>query len=1211
MNSRNCHFHHIRDRFVRSDGVALVVVLGFIVLVTIVVLAFFSRVMTHREIVNISAGSIRTQQIAKVALGHVVDDLLAEMADGSQAVASPDGDVFFVNDAEKMMPERALASDLVSEPSAVNLVKQSKRDVEPFASALGLARASAVNTASAESSVNGRFLPPGRWSAPRLMTPGFVLSHAQTPDWIYVTRGGTTMPDFSAAARDKNPGNVDFILGRYAYQIYEIGGLLDANAFGSDPSSLSAELAGAKGSPLLVDLSAVPGLESMQDRSMLLSWRDKASGAPGPGRNSDSIALREIGGWDAPRVIDSGGTMDNDNYFVSRQDLIRVLENRIGATNAEKALPYLTHFAKTLNRPSHQPVDTRPRILYDAYQGGNTGKGSDDAINPGERSKTDGKLLVKNRFALAYLGLLTDPAANADRIHELFGLVRDGPGWTYDSSLLGPNGIRRLDQVIGRDPNFFEMLKAAIHVGSLGVAHGSTQAQSELAAAGLDYDALHPASLASWRDADANRHILRIGANLIDQYDRDSFPTRIEYDGETVTGVEAIPHFAAIMANYYAEREIVGVRPEGSSYSGDWQGPIESVMLLQPRLWNPYVSAEASPADQTPTRFRVRAEYAGPDPFIVTGHNVSNNPLPANSVWRNDRPEASPGFTGLANSQNYRWNYEPLGGRNFGPGQPDNPGTAFASQGGGYQFELPSGWNAVWPPPFSDPYTLFRNGYPSAGITISDPAGPVEFQTIQPGAFDGFNIGLNNITSMSAPYTVYGFPLGRLWRGPTVQLAGNNGGTPLCYVGYTFGGFVLITLSCEVDGNWIDYDTITANLWNWGGFIANNTGSGGSRAATIMKAATNGWIKFDPRSPRWGSLTAHVRAMRIYQDGEDRTQFWRRDEWREGRSLMRGATSEIEPDIIKQNETGAKDVWSIKTSAHVNSRSTPNQSADPSATAFNRSDTAYSYVDPDGIRRRGSGAHWMSGALAGQPMATGSNAEVEANRPVMLNRPFISVAEMGCAFRDTPWRNLDFFNEESGDAALLDFFCVYPTEDSDGEAVSPRNRDGTAIIGGRVNLNTPHRPVIEALLRGVYLNPNDQPLSTAAARDIAEDIVSFKAGESGHSRPFRDLSELVGYPKNATTYAGLAQRIGDLLPDTNSQRIEHQREGVVRALAGAGQTRTWNFLIDLIVQDGRLTPAATSLANFSISGEKRYWISVAIDRHSGEIVETQWEPVYE
>ena len=73
-----------------------------------------------------------------------------------------------------------------------------------------------------------------------------------------------------------------------------------------------------------------------------------------------------------------------------------------------------------------------------------------------------------------------------------------------------------------------------------------------------------------------------------------------------------------------------------------------------------------------------------------------------------------------------------------------------------------------------------------------------------------------------------------------------------------------------------------------------------------------------------------------------------------------------------------------------------------------------------------------------------------------------------------------------------------------------------------------------------------------------------------------------------------------------------QRESIVRALGEAGQTRTWNLLIDVIAQSGRYPPTATTAAdlpNFIVEGEQRYWVHVAIDRFTGQVIDKQIEVV--
>ena len=71
------------------------------------------------------------------------------------------------------------------------------------------------------------------------------------------------------------------------------------------------------------------------------------------------------------------------------------------------------------------------------------------------------------------------------------------------------------------------------------------------------------------------------------------------------------------------------------------------------------------------------------------------------------------------------------------------------------------------------------------------------------------------------------------------------------------------------------------------------------------------------------------------------------------------------------------------------------------------------------------------------------------------------------------------------------------------------------------------------------------------------------------------------------------------------------REAVVRAFSDAGQTRTWNLMIDLIAQSGRYPSSANSLAGFNVEGEVHYWVHVAIDRFTGEVIDKQIEVVNE
>jgi len=77
-------------------------------------------------------------------------------------------------------------------------------------------------------------------------------------------------------------------------------------------------------------------------------------------------------------------------------------------------------------------------------------------------------------------------------------------------------------------------------------------------------------------------------------------------------------------------------------------------------------------------------------------------------------------------------------------------------------------------------------------------------------------------------------------------------------------------------------------------------------------------------------------------------------------------------------------------------------------------------------------------------------------------------------------------------------------------------------------------------------------------------------------------------------------------PTHNIQRYE---EATLRALSNIGQTRVWNLMLDIVAQVGRYPPQATSLDNFVVQGEQHYWVHVAIDRLTGQVIDKQVEVV--
>src|SRR5438876_11774508 len=209
----------------------------------------------------------------------------------------------------------------------------------------------------------------------------------------------------------------------------------------------------------------------------------------------------------------------------------------------------------------------------------------------------------------------------------------------------------------------------------------------------------------------------------------------------------------------------------------------------------------------------------------------------------------------------------------------------------------------------------------------------------------------------------------------------------------------------------------------------------------------------------------------------------------------------------------------------------------------------------------------------------------------MMNRPFRSVGEMAYAFRDQPFRTLSFSASNSPDAALLDLFSVNDYTNSAGTR------------GGVVNLNSRQAPALAAVLTSTIrredtprdnagTSPSPSPLASPAANSVATSLTL-----STIATPVKNRAELANLIANETG-------LGPTVPKT-------QRESIARALGEPDQTRTWNLMIDVIAQSGRYPFNASTLAGFLVEGEQRYWVHVAIDRFTGQVIDKQIEVVNE
>jgi hypothetical protein len=242
------------------------------------------------------------------------------------------------------------------------------------------------------------------------------------------------------------------------------------------------------------------------------------------------------------------------------------------------------------------------------------------------------------------------------------------------------------------------------------------------------------------------------------------------------------------------------------------------------------------------------------------------------------------------------------------------------------------------------------------------------------------------------------------------------------------------------------------------------------------------------------------------------------------------------------------------------------------------------YVDLDGVQRRGDWTTDPTGTSTTKTIMYASATTIPpggnyTDRPQILSRPFQSLAELGQVFRDQPWKTLDFTTAASPDVGLLDVFTLH---DSANEA-------------GKTSLNTRYQVMLTAILANAIkrlAGTNADVITSPQWIPIVQAIYNITS-----TNPMIRKTDLLAQIANDPSVTGLGNK--------------EARELVMRAFSDATQTRTWNLLIDVIAQSGRYPTNASTLAGFLVEGEQHYWVHVAIDRFTGQVVDKQIEVVNE
>jgi hypothetical protein len=456
----------------KRGGVALVIVLGFVVILCLLVVAYFSRTSTDRQLAGASFNQMDADTLARGALDIIVADFKQEIADGSTSSIVGGVTTYTPTLAANVVPQRS--GTQITTP---NLIRRSVSPDSISFPGIG-SRASAVNSTT-DVSANGRFISLARWNSHYLLPKSDLTSDGSdpvpsfvAPDWILVSRNGPSVQgnlgSGVTALNNRSVTNVNYVIGRYAFAVYDEGGLLDINVAGfPSPSPAPATTSGRKGTVAFADLTALPttssGFVTNTAINRMVAWRNYATVQPTgtfpnftfSATSSSTFATYFL---DMTRNFGTVGTTvwsgRTDQAFISRAQLIQ-LRADIGAS--VNMLQYLGTFSRENNKP------------------------------------TWGTAPLTSRFALSKLAQVVPNPGNAAAVKGDFGLVWNSDHWEYWSSS-GTAEQSTIPTITGASADFFQL---------------------------LSYGRSNPPIAET----------LALGASLIDQYDADNTTTVIEYAG--------------------------------------------------------------------------------------------------------------------------------------------------------------------------------------------------------------------------------------------------------------------------------------------------------------------------------------------------------------------------------------------------------------------------------------------------------------------------------------------------------------------------------------------------------------------------------------------------------------------------------------------------------------------------------------------------------
>src|SRR6266487_399107 len=344
-----------------SKGAALMIVLAFVVLLTGLVVAYFSRTTTDRQLAQSSFNDTSADLLSRSALDIVVSDLKQEI------VNNPTVSTTNIQPASYGTP--------TSGTPIPNLIRRS------FSGAPA-SRASIVSSTAV--SANGRSISTARWNShyliPRLnpsstATDSAPVTSFTAPDWVLITsQGPNTAPAPSA------------VIGRYAYAVYDEGGLLDMSLAGYATGTSSGggpaptptpwlTNVGRKGIVTFADLTALPAAPTttltQTQINNIVGWRNFATTGQSDGSFGSPSFLGNLNRQDTygSYLLDFGdppyptpcplypftsvatdiSSSRTDQALMSRQEILKL---RSSLNFSQNALQYMGTFSRERNQPA-------------------------------------------------------------------------------------------------------------------------------------------------------------------------------------------------------------------------------------------------------------------------------------------------------------------------------------------------------------------------------------------------------------------------------------------------------------------------------------------------------------------------------------------------------------------------------------------------------------------------------------------------------------------------------------------------------------------------------------------------------------------------------------------------------------------------------------------------------------------------------------------